>query len=338
MAVWMVRAGKDGEWEDWALEQGRVGIHFGVAQDLSSVASKEDVEKHVREAHPDLHPKRVVNQTGQLWTFLDRIKINELVVLPLKTQSAIAVGEVVGGYEYLPDITGQKDTPLHVRRVKWLDSHIARFKVDQDILYSLGSLLTVCRVRRENAEEHLRSLADGTDLSTPAPDPDESGPFDVAEVAEDAIRRHIDENLDAREFESLIEAILKAQGYETWLSPKGPDGGVDVLAGRGPMGFDSPHLVVQVKSGNQVVDSPALDGLVGVVEKFKGNHGLLVSWGGFTKKAVSDARRQFFKVRLWHAKTVIEALQDTYDRLSPEMQKKIPLKRIWTLVQPDLEA
>ena len=36
---------------------------------------------------------------------------------------------------------------------------------------------------------------------------------------------------------TLVNAILEAQGDTTHQSPEGPDKGVDIVAGRGPMGF-----------------------------------------------------------------------------------------------------
>ena len=102
------------------------------------------------------------------------------------------------------------------------------------------------------------------------------------------------------------------------------------------MGFDSPHLAVQVKSGTTTVGEPVLNELVGVIGKFGGDQGLLVSWGGFTAPARDAARRAFFKVRLWDDGDVVEALLDNYERLAPDIQAEIPLKRIWTLVQPDV--
>ena len=40
----------------------------------------------------------------------------------------------------------------------------------------------------------------------------------------------------------------------TKLSPPGPDGGIDIFAGRGPFGLDAPRLCVQVKSQNSPAD------------------------------------------------------------------------------------
>jgi Restriction endonuclease len=54
----------------------------------------------------------------------------------------------------------------------------------------------------------------------------------------------------------LVGEILQAEGFFTQVSPAGPDGGVDILAGQGSMGFDGSRLAVQVKSGDQQVDAP----------------------------------------------------------------------------------
>ena len=40
----------------------------------------------------------------------------------------------------------------------------------------------------------------------------------------------------------LIQAIFAARGMTTWLSPEGPDGGVDVLVGSGPLGMDASRI------------------------------------------------------------------------------------------------
>ena len=39
------------------------------------------------------------------------------------------------------------------------------------------------------------------------------------------------------------------QGYYTYRSPEDPDWGVNILAGRVPMGFGEARLCVQIKSG-----------------------------------------------------------------------------------------
>lgn len=57
-----------------------------------------------------------------------------------------------------------------------------------------------------------------------------------------------------------------------------------------------------------------------------------MSWGGFTKPVIQEARLSYFSVRLWDADDLLKAVLQNYDRLPEEIQSELPLKRIWTLV------
>ena len=135
----------------------------------------------------------------------------------------------------------------------------------------------------------------------------------------------------------LTGAILKAQGYEVEVSPPGPDGGVDVFAGRGGLGLEPPRICVQVKSGGGSTDVNVLRGLRGAMDSFGADYGLLVSWGGFTKPLRREARQAHFKIRLWDQGDLVDALFDVYDKLPEATQAKLPLERIWVPVQSDEE-
>lgn len=60
--------------------------------------------------------------------------------------------------------------------------------------------------------------------------------------------------------------------------------------------------------------------------------GLIVSWGGFNSKVPSEARDQFFSIRLWDSGDLIQAVLDNYGRLAREIQAELPLKQIWVLM------
>jgi len=91
---------------------------------------------------------------------------------------------------------------------------------------------------------------------------------------------------------------LKAQGYITKVSSPGSDGGVDILASSGPLGFDSPRILLQVKSSSSPVDVKILRELKGVTTN-SGDHRLLVSWGGFDREVERESKSDFFDIRLW---------------------------------------
>jgi restriction system protein len=162
-----------------------------------------------------------------------------------------------------------------------------------------------------------------------------SAPVDLGQIGRDLIRRRLAERFRGHDLARLVGALLRAEGFVCEVSPAGPDGGVDVLAGQGDMGFDGATMAVQVKSGSTVVDAPTLRELKGVMGNFGAKRGLLVSWGGFTKTARQEARRLFFEIRLWDSDALIDKLQNVYDELPADLKAEIPLQRIWTLLSDE---
>src|SRR5215218_7443279 len=197
--------------------------------------------------------------------------------------------------------------------------------------------MTMCQIWRNQAEERIRAIIDG---NPPPPEPNGGGDGeptpDLEEFARDQIRNHLGQNFKGHELARLVTELLKAQGYQTQMAPPRADGGVDVIAGKGPLGFDPPRLCVQVKSGEEPLDIKPLRELRGVLQSFGANQGLLVSWGGFKQSTLKEARSHYFEVRLWDADALLDAVLEQYNRLPEELQAELPLKRIWTLVPEEL--
>ena len=157
------------------------------------------------------------------------------------------------------------------------------------------------------------------------------------EDANNRIRDYVGSHFHGHEFTRLVAAVLQAQGYATEVAPPGPDGGVDIVAGSGPMGFDPPRICVQVKSGVQTTKVNVLRELEGTLNSFGADYGLLVSWGGFTGDTKSEARKSaYFNVRLWDSEAFLNALFDNYDRLPAGLKAELPLKQVWILDEPTL--
>ncbi|MCK4476140.1 MAG: restriction endonuclease [Methanophagales archaeon] len=326
MSLWLVRAGRHGEQEQGALENEVVTIGWNDLPDLTELKTKEELAELYAKVYPTAKKMQAVNEIGQIWRFIHEIQKGDLVALPLKKQSAIAIGEVSREYEYNELVNNIK----HIRRVKWLKT-IPRSAFDQDILYSLGAFMTVCQISRNDAENRVKEL-----LRKKVPPEVVEGPgeeaIDVEEYAKDQIVKHIGRKFKGHNLARLVEAILHAQGYVTKVSEPGPDGGVDILAAAGPLGFDSPQICVQVKSSSSQADVKILRELRGVMAKVRAGQGLLVSWGGFTKEAIKEARDAFFSTRLWDAGDLLEAIFKYYERFDDELKAELPLKRIWGLV------
>ena len=59
--------------------------------DLSGYQSREEVYTILTKVRSDDKPKSLSNQAGQVWSFAGLIQQGDLVILPLKTRSAIAI-------------------------------------------------------------------------------------------------------------------------------------------------------------------------------------------------------------------------------------------------------
>jgi restriction system protein len=301
--------------------------------DISNVDSKEDLKELMDKVYPGMKKMAMANEAGQIWTFLKRMKPGDLVVLPSKFTASIAIGEIKGPYQYRTDIS---EITNHTRPVQWIKTDIPRTAFDQDLLYSLGAFMTVCQIQRNNAEERIKKILKGKhDPGNGEGDNGDGEPtedWDFESVATDQIIDFVNRKFKGHDLSRLVEAVLQAEGYVTENARPGPDGGVDILAGSGPMGFEEPRICVQVKSSQTPVDVTVLRGLQGAMAKFGAEQGLLVSWGGFTRAVIDEARLSYFNVRLWDSNMLIKAIFKNYDKLSDSLQAELPLKRIWALV------
>jgi restriction system protein len=58
------------------------------------------------------------------------------------------------------------------------------------------------------------------------------------------------QSLDPEEMEKLTAALLRAMGYQTRVSARGPDRGADVLASPDGLGLTQPRIKAEVKHRN----------------------------------------------------------------------------------------
>ena len=347
--VWLVRAGAQGEDEAVALEQGLAIIGFNDVLDLTTATDRDAVLDQVKQANPQAPQARNLNRAAQLVAFTLRMRDGDIVALPFKTRPGqVALGRINGPYTY-KDVEGNK---RHTRAVEWIRTDVPRWHIQQDLLYSLGAYMTVCRIRRNYADRRFKAILEGgqdpggdtTSSTSAAPIAEEQDVSDdaaipnIVEIAHQQILDHVQARFPGHELARLVEAVLTAEGYSTWRSPPGPDGGADILAGQGSVAFAGPGICVQVKATTAPVDVTILRTLQGTMQTFQANQGLLVSWGGFTGPVQREARQSFFKVRLWNAEDLVRAVYRTYDRLPEQVKAQIPLERIWTLVRADSDV
>lgn len=343
MAVWLVRAGSHGEFEPKFIQESRVYVTWDrLDVNLAKLGQRSELIDAMTERYPNAKTRAIANWASQIWPFAHEMKVGDLVVVPMKTQPAVYVGEVVSDYQ---SNTTAENPYFHWRDVKWIGEAVPRSHFGKDILFSFGAFMTICRIQRNNAEQRIKAMRDAgwkseslqaTTRAAPASTPEaESSDTDIDELARDQIAALISARFKGHGLTRLVEAILNAQGYTTYRSPEGADGGADILAGTGPLGFAAPKLCIEVKSEDSPIGREPVDKLLGAMTKFNADQGLFVAWGGFKGNVQKELASQFFRLRLWSQKELLEQLFAHYDKLDEDLKAELPLKRVWVVAAQD---
>lgn len=233
-AAWLIRAGRKGEDEDMVIEQGIACLGWHELPSLSEVSSRADIEEMIRRENPDsaANKRRIANWTTQLWSLRKQVRRGDLVVMPRKRTSQIALGVVTRDYWYRSDA---EPSCRHAISVEWKRTDIPRTAVKQDLLYSLGSALSICQIKRNDGAWRLHQLLqtgqdpgarfnlndeavdsgiDTTDSSevTDMADSLESG-LDLERFGKDQIQALISERFTGHRLSDLVAGVLDAEGF-----------------------------------------------------------------------------------------------------------------------------
>jgi restriction system protein len=343
MRAWLVRAGRAGERERWALTEGWTGGGFGDVPNLTDAQDRAAVFAEITTGIEGIKEGRAKNFAAQLWALRSRISVGDLVVMPLKSSPHLAIGRIAGDYVYAQDEA--EPTKRHRRKVDWVAPEIPRTLVKQDLLYSLGAFSTICEMARNDAAWRLNELMkDKPDPGArtaitrqPAKQADDEASdtaqsdIEIETYARDQITSKVIENYAGHRMAELIAAILQAGDYDCEVSPEGTDQGVDIIAGTGLLGLSAPKVVVQVKSEAGAAGLPVVQQLQGAIATHNASQGLLVAWGGITRDARRYLSTQRFAIKVWDSNDVLDKLFAYYHRLPADVRRDLPLKQVWTV-------
>jgi len=118
----------------------------------------------------------------------------------------------------------------------WLANPVPRTHFSQDLLYSFGAFMTICRITRNNAEERILNMASNgwqpetrqqiirqtTDSADVADASDEDAETDLEELGHTQIIKLIEAKFKGHNLTRLVKAILEAQGFHCCRVPKEP--------------------------------------------------------------------------------------------------------------------
>ena len=319
--MWMVRAGEEGYLIDEFERGGFIAIGWHELGDLSSISLKDELRERYERTYPDENPYKVGGAVGVIYKFCCVLEVGQKVVTYNTQTREYMIGTVESDYYYSTDEIDNEIDYVHFRRVDWIDDKVSRDELSVSSRFSLGSGQTVFSVNEEVSTE-LLSLSDNNgDIEPPPPD---DGPIipDTHELIKDKILTLSDE-----EMEQLAAVILRAMGYRTRVTPRGPDGGVDVLASPDGLGLEEPRIKVEVKHRSATVGAPEIRSFLGGLRE--GDSALYISTGGFTRDASAEAAHSNFPLTLLGLDDVATLTVEHYENFDDEGKVLMPLVKVY---------
>ena len=322
--VWGIHAGNEGQASSLFIKKNVIAIGWKEIGDLSKIKpDREAFKTRIAETYSDVKPGAIPVYAGVLYRFVHEMKVGDLVVFPAKHERVVYVGTIEGDYQYSPSIDSHY---CNVRSVKW-GKPIPRTNFTQGALFEIGSALTLFLVKNY-AEEYIAAYE-----GKPAPElveEDETVAYVASEIEQstrDYIIKRLAQQLKGHPFAHFVAHLLEKMGYQTRISPEGPDGGIDIIAHKDELGFEPPIIKVQVKSidkGN--IGDPDVSALYG---KISGNEfGLFVTLGAFTRQAKTFAMSKS-NLRLIDGEELVNLVLQHYEEFDSRYKGLLPLKRVY---------
>lgn len=328
---WMIRAGNGGCYFDDFKDAECVGIGWGNLGDLNQYANQDALRSAYVQHFGNAKPGRTANAIAMIRKFRDDIQPGDLIITYSQEHREYLVGEAIGQYEYRGE-SEQVGEFQHIRKVKWL-GRISRDQFTQSTRNSLGSVLTVFSLSDAVISEVQDRLAGKPVESASSTDDAPAAEAELELLREDVVSRGHElikdkiQSLAPDEMEELTAALLRAMGYQTRVSARGPDRGVDVLASPDGLGLTQPRIKAEVKHRSGSMGSNPIRSFIGALRE--GDQGLFISTGGFTREARYEAERATIPVTLIDIDLLADLVVANYERFDIEGQRLLPLVKVY---------
>jgi restriction system protein len=315
ISIYCVRA-DFGKYTRQFIDGNYVAIGWLPTDDLSSVASREEVYSLYKKEYPNDSNIVVGQQVGQIARFLLEIKAGDYVITPAQNTEFIYYGVVEeNAYFFADSFDG---CPFrHRKKVKWHKTPIQRSQFSVPFQNTIRSSLTVFYVN------HQKNFFTTIGKSQLIPESEKNTEFDYYT----SILNRILE-LDDKEFEILITHILTALGFEgSEHTGKVGDGGVDATGELDVANMAKIKLFVQAK--RYKLDAHIQASVVKALRANipSGGQGAFITTADFQKQAKEVALETGFpRIGLINGKQLVDILAEHWNDIPKEFQDKLNLK------------
>lgn len=325
--MWMVRSGQGASYVDDFVEKNIVAIGWTLAGDIKVGESREQITAKLANAWPTMSKGKRAISAGQIFRFLNEIKVGDKVITYDPSRRIYYIGEILGQPRY--DAAVLEELP-RIRDVKWV-GEVLRDTISTSTKNTLGAISTLFLLSSEAAQEIEKRLSGESVTGEIEPEVEAEVTEDIARDLRAQSREFIKDKitlLDWQEMQELVAGLLRAMGYKTRISPAGADRGKDIIASPDGFGFEQPRIVVEVKHRpNSSMGAPEIRSFLG--GRHSDDKGLYVATGGFTKEARYEAERASIPLVLLDLDDLVKEILRHYNNMDMEARSLIPLTNIY---------
>jgi hypothetical protein len=157
MSLWLVRAGRHGEYEKRFLDSNRVYLTWDdLSFNLFEIHQKGKLHNLLLNVYPDCKSGTIRNWTGQIWSFAHEMNKGDRIVLPSKmNREVLHYAEITEPYVF----DQNAENPFfHYRSVRWLAKDVPRSWFDPDLLRYFNVRQTICHLKGDKIESRVRAI------------------------------------------------------------------------------------------------------------------------------------------------------------------------------------
>jgi len=322
-SMWIIRAGKNDIAKDIFLTKNRIAIGWPKMGDLSQLKPNRDSFKQsLSEAYPETKVGAIPNTAGQLYRFVHKMIIGDLIVFPPITEQMVHIGLILGDYLYSPDVS--LDFP-NQRKVFWLKT-VPKNMFSQAALSAIKPPRTLFKVINHSNEFIVVLEEEPMSAQTKRDGTLTSIVDNIKQITNNFVRKTLVEELKGCSFIEFIAHVLEKLGYHVLLPQTGQDQEIDIVAQKVELGFESPIIKVRTKSGDSKIDLSEVSQLFrNIGEK---ESGLFVTLGDYTEEALQFAALKT-NLRLMKGSELINLIMSYYEELESRYKEILPLRKVY---------
>jgi restriction system protein len=323
--VYVLRA-DFGRYTDTFKKEKYIGIGwFQNEPSTFDLNNKDILKEEYKKIYPTDLPMRMNQNVGQIFRFVNEMKIGDIVISPFNTNELL-VGKITSNLFHKKDDT----SPYPWRKsVEWFPNLIDRHTLSVPLQSTLKSSLTCFRVVM--CEEILSQIGL---LSVKPVSNDEEISFSPKSNYELIRRKFL--QLDPTEFELLVSYVLRSLGFDaSQETGKVGDGGIDYEGVLDVFGVASINLQVQVKRYEKgVIGEKEIRNFRGALKK--DYQGCFITLSTFNRKAIESAQdKERETIQLIDGTRFTDIFIEQYDKIigsineddNDELYQKLKFKK-----------